>query len=727
MATKSGHQEPEKAGVIEEMLDALETSVDRVKVLYEQYFLGIQKQPPTYIHTDLERKVRDLSQLQIRNTALRYRFVTVQQKIGSYNSYWRRTLRQIESGTYVRNLSKISRQSARSGAEVPEEILAAMPKRMRDQVKRDREAALALARLREKPSSDAADLLTLAEPVVELDVDLGDLDAAAFVGESADLRRDVIAAADGAQRIDEADADFDVDAFFAAVTSEALPRATPKLAPSPPAAPPRAAPAAALPKPAPSSPAPIPPSGPASWRGAVIRTPVATVDAARLDKPAAPAQRGFGFGLPDDELDWSEPDAPPIALANPLVAPSPAARPPRPAAPPMAESAPPAAPSPPAPEPARRPIAPSQAARPLPIIPGAAAAHTTAVVETLSGPFPRIPTPPPAINGQRPPPPLAAAGDPFPGGAARPLAPPARPTQAQPPPPPPPRPPPPGGERVPPPPPPTRAPVAGGPVPPRAAGPAIGAPVPPPAASASLPPRAGGGPLPPPAGGGPVPPRAATPAVGAPALPRTPTPAAGVPVPPRAATPAVGAPALPRTPTPAAGEPVPPRAATPAAGAPGLPRTPTPAAGVPALPRAPTPASGVPAPPRAATAAAGAPGLPRTPTPAAGVPVPPRAAPPAVGAAVPPRAPVPHERRELEPRAAPAHGMSDADVNALYAKYVRAKQILGEDAGPGAYNKLLTTINTQAPKIMEQYKSKGVDFSVVVQDNQVIIRAKPKP
>jgi len=71
--------------------------------------------------------------------------------------------------------------------------------------------------------------------------------------------------------------------------------------------------------------------------------------------------------------------------------------------------------------------------------------------------------------------------------------------------------------------------------------------------------------------------------------------------------------------------------------------------------------------------------------------------------------------------------MSDADVNALYAKYVRAKQILGEDAGPGAYNKLLTTINTQAPKIMEQYKSKGVDFSVVVQDNQVIIRAKPKP
>jgi hypothetical protein len=71
--------------------------------------------------------------------------------------------------------------------------------------------------------------------------------------------------------------------------------------------------------------------------------------------------------------------------------------------------------------------------------------------------------------------------------------------------------------------------------------------------------------------------------------------------------------------------------------------------------------------------------------------------------------------------------VSNADVNALYAAYVKAKQALGEDAGPGAYAKLLKTINAQAPKIMEQYKAKRVDFSVVVRDNQVIIRAKPRP
>lgn len=74
----------------------------------------------------------------------------------------------------------------------------------------------------------------------------------------------------------------------------------------------------------------------------------------------------------------------------------------------------------------------------------------------------------------------------------------------------------------------------------------------------------------------------------------------------------------------------------------------------------------------------------------------------------------------------PPPGMNEADVNALYSKYVQAKQAVGETAGPGAYSKLMQTINAQAPKIMEQYKAKGVEFSVVVKDNQVVIKAKPK-
>jgi hypothetical protein len=100
----------------------------------------------------------------------------------------------------------------------------------------------------------------------------------------------------------------------------------------------------------------------------------------------------------------------------------------------------------------------------------------------------------------------------------------------------------------------------------------------------------------------------------------------------------------------------------------------------------------------------------------------------------PARAPTPnpaHQVRRASQPAIPAQkpppGMTDADVNDLYAKYVKAKEAVGEKMAPGAYGKLLQTINAQAPKIMEQYKSKGVDFQVVVKDNQVVIRAKPKP
>ena len=233
MATKSGQPEPEKAEVVEELLEALDASLDRVKVLYEQYFLGIQKQPPTYLHTEVERKIRDIIQLQIRNTALRYRFATLQQKFGSYNAYWRRTLRQIENGTYTRNLSKIGRHAAKTGAAVPEEILAAMPKRMRDQIKRDREAALALAELRNH-HADEPEFLTLLDD--DLDLGLDDQGPAAVIRESAELRRSVVAAG-GTHKIDESDADFDLDAFFAKVMSEG------ELSPAPPAREPPTGPA----------------------------------------------------------------------------------------------------------------------------------------------------------------------------------------------------------------------------------------------------------------------------------------------------------------------------------------------------------------------------------------------------------------------------------------------------------------------------------------------------
>ena len=126
---------------IGEMLDDLHTRIDRCKVLFEQYFLGIQKTAPGQLHVDLERKIRQLTQTHIRNTGQRYRFTTLSQKFASYNTYWKRTMRQIESGSYIRDMARLERKSARLGKDVPEELLAKMPKRMRDRILKDRKAA----------------------------------------------------------------------------------------------------------------------------------------------------------------------------------------------------------------------------------------------------------------------------------------------------------------------------------------------------------------------------------------------------------------------------------------------------------------------------------------------------------------------------------------------------------------------------------------------------------
>ncbi|MBL4635052.1 MAG: hypothetical protein JKY56_14355 [Kofleriaceae bacterium] len=123
---------------IGELLDDLQKRVDRCKVMFEQYFLGIQKRPPYQLQLELERKVRSLTQAHIANTGMRFRFTTLSQKFASYNTYWKRTMRQIENGSYIRDIAKLGRDAVRLGKDVPEELLAKMPKRMRERILRDR-------------------------------------------------------------------------------------------------------------------------------------------------------------------------------------------------------------------------------------------------------------------------------------------------------------------------------------------------------------------------------------------------------------------------------------------------------------------------------------------------------------------------------------------------------------------------------------------------------------
>jgi len=90
----------------------LEERVDRLRVLYDQYFLGFEKLEPTVPRKDVERRFAILRKEQIRNTALRFRFNVVTQKYNTYGMYWLRICRQIEEGTYKRH---VRRAKARFG------------------------------------------------------------------------------------------------------------------------------------------------------------------------------------------------------------------------------------------------------------------------------------------------------------------------------------------------------------------------------------------------------------------------------------------------------------------------------------------------------------------------------------------------------------------------------------------------------------------------------------
>ena len=117
---ESGLDGRSESEVVEEQLDDLALKIDRIKTLYEQYFMGIEKIEPLVARKDITRSMLELQQMHIRNTGLRFRFNTLLQKWNIYTTYWNRTLREIENGTYVPHLIKAKRAAEREGKALPE-------------------------------------------------------------------------------------------------------------------------------------------------------------------------------------------------------------------------------------------------------------------------------------------------------------------------------------------------------------------------------------------------------------------------------------------------------------------------------------------------------------------------------------------------------------------------------------------------------------------------------
>lgn len=91
------------------LVDELETRLERLRALYDQYFMGIERMEPAVPRKDVERRFQTLRREQIRNTGLRFRFQMLLQRYNTYQTYWHRICRQIEDGTYKRHVARAQR------------------------------------------------------------------------------------------------------------------------------------------------------------------------------------------------------------------------------------------------------------------------------------------------------------------------------------------------------------------------------------------------------------------------------------------------------------------------------------------------------------------------------------------------------------------------------------------------------------------------------------------
>jgi hypothetical protein len=91
---------------IEKALEDLETRIERLRALYEQYFMGIEKLEPQIPRKEVERRITIFRKEQIRNTAQRFKFQTLIQRYNTMQQYWGRVVREIENGTFRRDVLK---------------------------------------------------------------------------------------------------------------------------------------------------------------------------------------------------------------------------------------------------------------------------------------------------------------------------------------------------------------------------------------------------------------------------------------------------------------------------------------------------------------------------------------------------------------------------------------------------------------------------------------------
>jgi hypothetical protein len=107
------------AATLDEELRILEIKLKQLKLDYEQYFCGSRPREPEQPRREVQRQILILSQNPIRNTALRFRFNSINSRFQCFKRQWDMTLREIDNGTYKRHLFKADLHERERGIVAP--------------------------------------------------------------------------------------------------------------------------------------------------------------------------------------------------------------------------------------------------------------------------------------------------------------------------------------------------------------------------------------------------------------------------------------------------------------------------------------------------------------------------------------------------------------------------------------------------------------------------------
>ena len=93
-----GQQDP-----VDEELEELDQGLKRLRVEYDQFFLGILKRPPMVLQGRVQKIIVKYANQNLRKTHQKFRFNQLNSKFQVYRQQWGRTIRQIEAGTSSRS------------------------------------------------------------------------------------------------------------------------------------------------------------------------------------------------------------------------------------------------------------------------------------------------------------------------------------------------------------------------------------------------------------------------------------------------------------------------------------------------------------------------------------------------------------------------------------------------------------------------------------------------